>query len=427
MAEVQLPKFGDLLRLYRNRARLTQFQLAEAAGISERAVSDIERCLKQTPHRDTVRRLAEALDLAPQESAEFVQRARRAPQAAVRPAKPQPSSDSALPMYLSSLVGRERDVASICTLLCDTDVRLLTLCGPPGIGKTRLAVRVAGDLRDAFAGGVFFVNLAPLGDPSLVIATIAQTVGVKDAGSRLPFDALTESLRERQALLLLDNFEQVATAGADLANLLAACSQLKVLVTSRAALHVSGEQEVPVPALALPDRMHAPTVEEALRYPAVTLFWQRARSKAPSFEVTTSNVDAIVKICRRLDGLPLAIELAAARINLLPPGALLARLEHRLRVLRGGPSDAPVRHQTLHAAITWSYDLLDDDEQTLFRRLCVFVSGCTLEAAEATSNADGDLTVDILDGLASLVDKSLVRTEAESQHPTAGEARVGHA
>jgi predicted ATPase/class 3 adenylate cyclase/DNA-binding CsgD family transcriptional regulator len=323
-----------------------------------------------------------------------------------------------LPVQLTSFIGREKEVAKVSQLLLRDDVRLLTLTGPGGIGKTRLGLQVAAELSDHFADGVFFVNLAPIGDPALVLPTIAQTLGVQESATRPMLDILQAVLLEKQMLLVLDNFEQVVGAAVEVAALLARCPRLKVLVTSRATLHLSGEHQFPVTPLTLPDPGHPPDLIALSQYEAVALFIARATAARPEFQVTNATATAIAEICVRLDGLPLAIELAAARITLLPPQALLARLGQRLALLTGGVRDAPARQHTLRSTIAWSYDLLEDEEQRLFRRLCVFVGGMTLSAVEAVSAALGEESGSVLDGIASLIDKSLLRqSEPHGEQP----------
>jgi predicted ATPase/DNA-binding SARP family transcriptional activator len=330
-----------------------------------------------------------------------------------------------LPAQLTPLLGREREVAGVRELLQGSSragadetppreragalVRLVTLTGPGGVGKTRLALQVAAELLEAFADGVFFVSLAPIRDPNLVISSVAQTLAVKETGGRPLLESLKESLREKELLLLLDNFEQILDAAPLVAELLAASPRLKVLVTSRAALRLRGEHEFPVPPLAVPDPRHLPPLEGLSQYAAVELFIQRAANVKPDFAVTDETAPAMAEICYRLDGLPLALELAAARVRLFSPRALLSRLESRLKLLVGGARDLPTRQQTLRNTIGWSFDLLDETEKTLFRRLSVFVGGFTLEAVEAVCNAEGDWDVDVVDGVASLVDKNLLR------------------
>ena len=314
-----------------------------------------------------------------------------------------------LPAQPTRLIGREHEVTAVSALLRRSEVRLVTLTGIGGVGKTRLGLQVSNDLLDEFADGVYFVALAPVIDPELVIATIAQVLGIKETGERPLLDLLKAYLRDKHLLLLLDNFEQVLQAVPRLADLLSDCPQLKVLVTSRAVLHIRGEHEFPVPPLALPDLTHLPGSEALLQYAAVALFLECAQAARPDFQVTPDSIHAIAEICMRLDGLPLAIELAAARSKLLPPQALLTRLAHRLQVLTRGARDAPVRQQTMRNTLAWSYDLLDVEEQRLFRRLSVFAGGCTLEALEGLSTALGDTSSDVLDQVASLMDKSLLR------------------
>ncbi len=286
-----------------------------------------------------------------------------------------------LPTQPTMLIGREQELAAIHTLLHRADVRLLTLSGPGRIGKTRLALQTAAEVLHDFAHGAYFVNLAPISDPALVVPTIAQTLGVTESGNRPLLESLTDELREQHLLLLLDNFEQVLTAAPQLAELLAACPKLKLLVTSREVLHLYGEHEFSVPPLALPDRAQLPPLDQLTQYDALRPFIERAQAAKADFALTTASAPAIAEICYRLDGLPLAIELAAARIKLFSPQALLSRLEHRLALLTGGGRDRPARHQTIRGAIDWSYHLLSAAEQALFARLGVFVGGCTLEAA----------------------------------------------
>jgi predicted ATPase/serine/threonine protein kinase/DNA-binding CsgD family transcriptional regulator len=323
-----------------------------------------------------------------------------------------------LPVQPTPLIGREQEVAAIGYLLQRDEVRLVTLTGTGGIGKTRLGLQVAADLSDRFADGVFFVNLAPLSDPTLVVPTVAQTLDIREAAGQPLLQRLVERLQQQQLLLLLDNFEQVLSAAVQVADLLAACPGLKVLVTSRERLHVRAEHEFAVPPLTLPDPRQLLDMAALSQCEAVALFLERAQATRPGFQLIEANARAVAEICAHLDGLPLAIELAAARIKFLPPQALLARLGQRLAVLTSRTQDVPARHQTLRHTIAWSYDLLDAQEQPLFRRLAVFVGGCTPEAVEAVSSATGGTDADVLEGIASLVDKSLLlRADRDGEEP----------
>ena len=324
------------------------------------------------------------------------------------------------PAARTSFVGREAERAQIRELLLGPEARLVTLTGPGGTGKTRLAIRVAEELRGDFAGGVCFVSLAGLQDPGRVVPEIANGFGVRaDAstqGAAGLGDALSRTL-SATTLLVLDSFERVVDAAPDLTTLLARVERLKVLVTSQAALRLYGEREVTVAPLAVPDRAQLPPLAELARSPAVALFVERAGAVVPGFALTADNAAAVAAVCARLDGLPLAIELAAARVKLLSPAALLARLERSLDFLTG-PRDLPARQQTLRATIDWTHDLLSPPEQALFRRLGVFVGGTTLEAAEAVADARQDLGVDVLEAMSSLVDKSLLRCrDATAEDP----------
>ena len=329
-----------------------------------------------------------------------------------KPVKQVETRPANLPRQRTGFVGREKEVAAAKELLLRQDVRLVTVTGPGGIGKTRLAVEVASGLGEHFPGGIHFVPLSPLSDPGLIASAIVQTLGIREAGGQSPLELLKENLQDAlraPMLLLLDNFEHLMQAAPTVAELLAMGPNLKILVTSRAALHVYGEHEFPVPPLALPDSRSTPSVEVLSQYPAVALFVQRAVAAKPDFELNRENAAAVTEICARLDGLPLAIELAAARVKVLSPSSMLTRLASRLQLLTGGARDLPQRQQTLRAAMDWSYDLLSPAEQKLFRRLSVFVGGCNLEGVEAVCDTKGDLDLDLLDGMASMVDKSLVQ------------------
>jgi predicted ATPase len=274
------------------------------------------------------------------------------------PIEPEPTSLYHFPIQLTTLIGRKQEVASACSVLRRSDVRLLTFTGAGGVGKTRLAQQVATALVKNFVDGISFIPLAPISDPDLVIPTIAQAFGIKEVVGRSFLDLLKTFLCDKQFLLLLDNFEQVLPAAPQLTNLLAVCPNLKLLVTSRAMLHVQGEHEFPVPPLPLPNMAHLPEPEILSHYAAIALFTQRAQAIKPTFQLNAANARIITEICVHLDGLPLAIELAAVRIKLLPPQALLARLGHWLEVLTSGPQDVPARQQTLRNTIVWSYQLL---------------------------------------------------------------------
>ncbi|HEX8968248.1 MAG TPA: LuxR C-terminal-related transcriptional regulator [Chloroflexota bacterium] len=312
-----------------------------------------------------------------------------------------------LPSQPTALIGREREVAHLRRLLLSPELRLLTLVGTGGTGKTRLALAVAADLVDAFEHGVIFVDLCAAPSPADVVPTIARALGLVDLGTHVPLDRLRQYLATRHLLLMLDNFEHVLGAAAQIADLLAACPSLKILVTSRAGLRLRWEHEFPVQPLSLPPTARTQSADAIADVPAVALFVQRAQSVRPGFALTDQNAPAVDAICRRLDGLPLAIELAAVRTKLFPPQALLPRLDHRLAVLTDGPREVPARQQTLRNAIAWSYDLLTPTEQSLFRHLSVFAGGCTVWAAEAVSGPiDGS---NVLDAIGSLIDKSLLR------------------
>lgn len=318
-----------------------------------------------------------------------------------------------LPAQPTPLVGRERELEEVLALLRSSHVRLLTFTGPGGTGKTRLGLQAAAELTDEFEDGVFFVALAAVAEPTLVAPAITRTLGLTESGNQPAEELLEGYLRDRQALLVLDNFEQVLGSTPLLDALLAAAPGLKILATSRTALRLYGEHEFPIPPLSLPDTASLPPVERLTRYEAVRLFVDRARAIRPDFSLTEENAPAVIEICTRLDGLPLAIELAAARIKLLPPQAMLSRLGNRLKLLTGGARNLPERQRTLRNAIAWSYEMLDEGEETLFARLAVFSGGSTLEGIEEVCDPRGDLPVDALEGVSSLLDKSLLRQEEE--------------
>jgi len=316
-----------------------------------------------------------------------------------------------LPLQPTPLVGREKEVSEVCDLLRAEETRLLTLTGPGGIGKTRLALQAAADLLDEFPDGAFFVPLATLTEAELLLPAVAEMVGVKETGEQPLDEGIKDYLSERRLLLVLDNLEQVLGAAPAVTELLAVAPGLKVLATSRAPLALYGEHEYAVPPLSLPDVRHLPDIAALSQYAAVSLFIERAQAAKAEFEVTSESAPAVAEICVRLDGLPLAIELAAARIKMLPPKAMLQRLSSRLKLLTGGARDLPERQRTLRATIEWSFALLDEGEQLLFARLAVFSGGRTLEAIEAICDAQGDLPVDGFEGVSSLLNKSLLRQE----------------
>ena len=312
-----------------------------------------------------------------------------------------------LPRQLTSFIGRARELREVEEHL--ERARLVTLLGPGGAGKTRLSLQVGMEVEDRFPDGVFFVPLAPISDPALLAPSIAGVLGVPEDVELPPIEKLIQHLKTSECLLVLDNFEQVTEGAPVVGELLGATEQLRILATSREPLSLVGEQEYVVPPLALPDPEHLPDLAALSQFEAVQLFVARATAVKPGFSVTNENAPAVAEICARLDGLPLAIELAAARVKLLSPDAILKRLEHRLELLAGGARDLPQRQQTLRGAIAWSFDLLEEHERALFARLAVFLGGFTLEAAEAVCNPGAELGVDTLDGIASLVNKSLIR------------------
>jgi len=392
--------FGSLLRDYRLAAGLSQERLAEHCGLSARGISDLERGARTVPRLETVGLLADGLGLAGGDRAALLAARNVAPSAP--PAGSPAVARLWVPVPSTPLVGREREIEHVLALLHDPSVRLVTLTGPGGVGKTRLALAVAAAAEAAFTDGVCFVPLAPVRDPALVIPAIARALDIQDNGDRSLVDAIETALAARRMLLILDNFEQLLATAPMVASLLAACSQLNVLVTSRAVLRVSGEHTFPVSPLALPNPMSLIPFEQLARYAAVRLFAVRAQATYAGFALTADNALAVADICRRLDGLPLAIELAAAWVKVLPPLALLARLDRRLTLLTGGNRDLPAHQQTMRNSIAWSYDLLSREEQALFRRLAVFAGGFDLEAAETLGGAGS------IDTLASLVDHGLV-------------------
>jgi predicted ATPase len=360
----------------------------------------IERCLAKDPNG----RYASTRDLA-RDLATIRERLSDAP---LRHSPPCPNN---LPAQRTNLVGRAQEVAALKELLLRNGIQLVTLTGPGGIGKTRLALKAAAEAAEHFPNGVCFVSLAGVTDPALISSVVAQALGVKESGGEAAVARVKEYLQDVRTslLIILDNFEHLLAAAPIVAEFLTVAPKLKIVATSRAPLHIYGEHEFPVPPLALPDFRSTSSLEELSENPAVALFLDRVEAVKASFELTQENAGAVAAICARLDGLPLAIELAAARIKLLSPSAMETRLESRLQLLTGGAKDLPERQQTLRATVDWSYGLLSAPEQALLRRLAVFAGGCTLEGVEAVCNTKQDLGIDVFEGMASLVDKSLVQ------------------
>jgi predicted ATPase/DNA-binding CsgD family transcriptional regulator/DNA-binding XRE family transcriptional regulator len=397
---------GALLRRYRSAARLSQQALAERAGLSAHAITALERGARRAAYPATVRALATALGLSGAQRATLeaaVPRSRKSRAAVSAPEAPAPVP---LPLLPTRLLGRAQELATVHELLGADAVRLLTLTGPAGVGKTRLALEVASELQDAFPDGVYFVDLAPLRDPALLLPTIARALAVFERGGASPLAGLQAHLKERELLLVLDNFEQVRAAAPQVAELLTECPSVKILVTSRTRLRLRWEHALPLAPLPVPDPDAPPTVEVLAALPAVRLFVERARASNLAFALTPQNAAAVAALCRHLQGLPLALELAAARANVLTPAEMLAWVEQRPLMLSWDSPDLPARQQSLRAALEWSYTLLAPAEQALLRRLAVFPDGWTLEAAAAV--AQEALGLDPLGGVSALVDASLV-------------------
>ena len=415
--------FGARLRSLREAAGLTQEELAMRAGLSPNAVSALERGVRKRPQPHTVRSLADALGLSEDERATLLAAVPKRSEAASSASEVSPKSLEmpTLPNPATPLLGRERELEEVKSLLTQQDVRLLTLTGIGGVGKTRLAVETAREVAELFLDGAAFVGLAPLADPSLFVSTVMRSLGVAEAQDRTPTEALVNHLRDKNLLLVLDNLEHLLEAVPEVAALVEACPGLVVLVTSRAPLRIRGEREYPVPPLALPASTRSPSEEEVLAAPSGMLFAERARASSLGFEVTQENAAAVAAICWRLAGLPLALELAAAKARFLDPKTLLSRLDTALS--SAWARDLPERHRTVGAMLDWSHDLLSEPERELFRRLSVFSGGFTLGAAEAVGaepDAPGDEggSEEVLELLGVLVEQSLVLAEVGGSGPT---------
>lgn len=436
MATTSGPIFGDILRRYRVSAGMTQETLAERAGLSVRGLSDLERGARRAPHRDTVLRLAEALG-ADHQHREALLAAARPPRmtapvrsalagGAATPDAAPPAPMLNLPAALTGFVGRTEELEDLVRRL--PRARLLTLTGLGGCGKTRLAIEAARSAATAFTDGVTFVDLASITDPVLVAPAIARALDVREVGGQQLTATLAATVGERRLLLVLDNFEQVLDAAPMITALLSACPNLTALVTSRAALRVSGEQEYRLAPLPAPDPRRPDSVEAVRAYPAVALFCQRAAAVDMDFTLTPENAAAVAAICAHVNGLPLSLELAAARVRLLPPDQLLEQLREprpgaTLRLLTAGPRDLPARQRTLRDTLAWSYDLLAEGERLLFRRLGAFAGSFTLDAvswvcdesrnAAGSALADGGESLDgeVLEQLERLAEHSLVTVD----------------
>ncbi|MFN8474993.1 MAG: tetratricopeptide repeat protein [Anaerolineae bacterium] len=418
--------FGGWLKRRRRGLGLTQVELGQRIGYSGETIRKVEAD-EFRPSRQMAEALAAALDIAPTDHDRFIEFARgigqnndvALPTDPVDLSSPHPSSrlNHNLPTPPTPLVDRQTEVAALRKLLLRDDARLVTLTGAGGTGKTRVALAAATAALDDFLHGVFFVDLAPLRDSALVASTIARTLDVRETAGHPYLTAVEDYLREKSLLLLLDNFEQVLDAAPILADLLAAAPRIKLLVTSREVLRLRAEHVFPVEPLAVPSLRDLPPIDELTAYPAVALFAERAGNARPGFRMSAENGEAVAEICTQLDGLPLAIELAAARVRLLPPAALLSRLGKGL-TLTAGVRDLPARQQTLRATIEWSYNLLSEEEKALLRRLGVFVGGATLEAIEAVCYAGDDTAGDVLDGISALTDKSLLRQAVTQGEPS---------
>ncbi len=413
--------FHEWLKKRRKALDLTHDRLAHHVGCSPNTLRKLESG-ERRPSEQLAERLARHLGVAPDQLTALVRYARRGrvelPPAVVPSlpgATPGMPSRSVPPRPLTRLIGREALLAEVQALVLGHKVRLVTLTGPGGVGKTRLAQELAAELHRHFADGALFVPLATLHEPSTALAALAQAVQLAPDADRPLVEALRDALHERQLLLVLDNLEQVIELGASIVELLAACPQLHVVTSSRAALRVRGEHLVPIPPLELPTEAAPPELQALADIPAVALFVERAQAVVPQFVLSAENAPAVAAICRRLDGLPLAIELAAARLRVLPPDALLDRLDRRLPLLVGGARDLPERQQTLRDTLAWSCELLSPAARALFARLAVFAGGVPLDAVSAVcAGCSADDPIAILDQLQSLADHSLIQSNPQS-------------
>ncbi len=405
MAVAREESFGARLRRLRETAGLTQEALAQRAGLSPNAVSALERGVRRRPYPHTVRALADALGLSEEERDALTATAPRRTGMAFTPSA---GDGGMLPAPATTLLGRERELAEVGGLLAQPEVRLLTLVGTGGVGKTRLALEAsrASLAAGRFPDGVYFVDLGPFDDAVLVLSAVSQALGLRTGGDQPLLEVLLTYLRGRRLLLVLDNFEHLPEAAPEVAGLVGSCPDLTVLVTSRAPLSVRGERRYLVPPLGLPDPAGAQDAEVVAAAPAARLFVERAGEVSPSFELTRENTASVATICRRLEGLPLALELAAAKVGLLGPAALLSRLDQALET--GGARDLPERQQTIRATLRWSHDLLSESEKYLFRRLSMFVGGFSLDAAEAVGVSREVEVGGVLRALERLVEQSLV-------------------
>ncbi len=413
MANEPEAPFGQELRRLRQAAGLSQEDLAERAGLTSAAIGALERGERRRPYPHTVRALAGALGLSPEEQTRFFmsvpRRQTRGDDRSSSATRDEQRRRSLPALTLTPLVGRERDVAIVVDLVRHGGARLVTLTGPGGVGKTRVALEIAERLGNDFADGPVWVDLAPVREPDLVPATIARTLGLTENPGQTIAQGLESFLGHREVFLILDNFEHLLAATSAFSNLLERCPELAVLVTSRESLGIRGEYEVQLPPLGLPNQEAGSSAERIARSDAVALFLQRVRSVQPEFELTGANAPVVAAICARLDGIPLALELAAAQLKYMSLSALQHRLDNRLALLDGGPRDLPARQRSLQATVAWSHQLLTGPEQALFRRLAIFVGGFSVDAVEAVCGS-GEPAGDGAHALVALVDKSLIQT-----------------